>query len=134
MNEREADQIMAAMGDGGLPMASILLWWYPRRRHLAELVEARYLAGVPTDRPSSRLNGLVFPVSRHERELRSLVALRLASGRLATRQRAIVDGAALEANPRAAITLELSLGASFAFWATAGLLAGLARRERDSHA
>ena len=58
-----------------------------------------------------------------------MTAVHFAKQHLAERQLEQAKGAALEADAGAAVLLELSLGASFAFWATAGLLAGLSRRQ-----
>jgi hypothetical protein len=66
-----------------------------------------------------------------ERATYAVTALRFVREQLRGRQRGRDAGAALTADTSASMLLELSLGASFAFWATAGLLAGLARREQD---
>ncbi len=129
MQENERRDLDEGFSGDGLMLQGVLFWWNARLRHLGDLVHARYAAGIPASQPKSaldrQLNRRPF---RYDREVRAITALHFAKQQLIARQLELTKGAALEADAGAAVLLELSLGASFAFWATAGLLAGLSRK------
>ena len=112
----------------GLTLEAVLELWRLRAQHLASLVEARYLAGAPTTAPRSQVNLQTRTPDRPARDRRTVTALHFAATQLDQKQQRRARSAALQPDVGATVLLELSLGASFAFWSTAGLLAGLSRR------
>lgn len=131
LGDRERTQLAADQASEGIMVPTVMSWWFRRTRHLANLVEAYHLAGIPAERPASAIRMRPRAADRLERATYTVTALRFAREQLRGRQRGRDAGAALTADTSASTLLELSLGASFAFWATAGLLAGLARREQE---
>ncbi len=131
LGDRERSQLAADQASDGIRVPTVMSWWFRRTRHLANLVEAYHLAGIPAERPASAIRIRPRAADRLERATYAVTALRFVREQLRGRQRGRDAGAALTADTSASMLLELSLGASFAFWATAGLLAGLARREQD---
>jgi len=131
LSDRERSQLAADQASDGIVVPTVMSWWFRRTRHLANLVEAYHLAGIPAERPASTIRLRPGAADRLERATYAVTALHFAREQLRTRQRERADGEVLTAETSASVLLELSLGASFAFWATAGLLAGLARREQE---
>jgi hypothetical protein len=131
LSDRERDQLAADQASAGIAVPTVMSWWFRRTRHLANLVEAYHLAGIPAEPPASVIRISPRTVDRFERATYVVTALHFAREQLRGRQRGRDAGAALTADASVSMLLELSLGASFAFWATAGLLAGLARREQQ---
>ncbi len=108
----------------GVPISMTITWGIERHRRLADLFEARHQESIPAPAPSPMLR-LGTP-SRARQQVHTLIALRFAVGQLQSLRGRLSADTAYAADTGAMVALELSLGASFAFWATAGLLAGLA--------
>ena len=127
LSDRDRVRLAADRASDGIMLPDVLSWWSRRSRQLADLVDAYYVVGVPVERPKSAIRFTLPKANRFERATYSVAALRFAREQLRLRQREHVRGTALDADASASLLLELTLGASFAFWATAGLLAGLSR-------
>lgn len=111
----------------GLPVANTTIWYHERHRRLADLVEGRYAAGIPGPLPVPfvrRRSG-----DAYRARLRAIQALGFAQAQVRAHAARGAEDNTLAADAGAVVALELALGASFAFWTTAGLLAGMARRE-----
>jgi len=132
LSERERVRMAAAQASRGIMLPDVLSWWKQRSRQLANLVESYGMAGMPVERPKSTIRFTPPKPNRFERAAYAVAALRFAQEQLRERQRERVRGSALDADASASLLLELTLGASFAFWATAGLLAGVSRRDFTS--
>lgn len=111
-----------------VPITMTFTWRIERNRRLADLFEARHDGQVPALAPTPMLRRVARNSSLQQRH--TIRALRFALGHLQVRRERRVANGAYAPDTGAMIALELSLGASFAFWATAGLLAGLAARDR----
>lgn len=133
MRESERQMMATARDEGGVPLFMALGWWYRHARRVRELVEGRFTGGVPEDAAAAGSISIPRRPDPFQRALRTVVALRFANEQVQERKRTHAEGAVLEADAGASMALELSLGASFAFWATAGLLAGLSGRKPDPH-
>lgn len=113
----------------GFPISMTIGWWASRHRRLLDLFEARHAGEIPFSLPPPMMRRPPSGTAMDgRRQTRTIQALRFAHDQLQLRRRRLRAGDAYAADAGAALALELSLGASFAFWATAGLLAGLAAR------
>ncbi len=129
LNDWDQREFAAAQRGDGLMLQWVMSLWIRRARHLVDLVDARYIAGVPAAAPPSGMRLAPRRADRFARETRTVLALRFAAEQVRTRQQELESSNALRADTGATVLLELSLGASFAFWCTAGLLAGFSRQE-----
>ena len=129
----------------GLSVETVDALWCLRMRALEALV-ALAAPGLPatpqgTDKVHRLSISAVTETGEWRRTARTLVALGFGSAQVRLWLAELARGEKLSANAEAVRYLELALGASFAFWATAGLLAGSAgqnsvngARARDSPA
>jgi hypothetical protein len=118
-------------GTEGVPLMAVALWWTERLVSLRQIVVQRHAPDPPvrvTLSPSLRgLRPSPDPQRARRRTVQALgYALQYAQARLE------IASQARSFNPRAGVAglLELSLAASFAFWATAGLLADASTQRR----
>jgi hypothetical protein len=117
----------------GLSVETVDALWYLRMRALDGLVALTAAETIPTVSPGhGDASPLFISALTETREwqhtARTLVALGFGLAQVRLRLTELARAEKLSAKADAVRYLELALGASFAFWATAGLLAGSAGR------